>query len=549
MKTSTLLLMPLALSVAAIFTVLLNAYELHDYKWPSAKTTFNVNIPGSGGLWNRSFEEAMELWSQATIFNFEIRHTYEDPCDGGDGVNGVGFARDICGDSFGPSGTTLAVTRAWTRGAIQTEANITFNSYFFWGVYDGPDSYDPDFRRVAVHELGHALGLAHENSARSIMTTYVDDIIRPQADDIAGVAALYAVATPPRPSNDTFSDAITILVPSATRSGRRTGSNVNATTETGETGRGSKSVWWSWTAPVTGRLTVDTIGSDFDTVLGVYTGSRSRFSSLQSLAENDDTNGQQSRVDLDVTEGTPYWFRVAGYNGDSGSIVLNWNLRVPQIMSGHTYIFPQFAFGGGWQSILMMLGPHRDTSCTFTAEGRYLEMGSRQGTELDLSFNNTWRLIRTTAPPSQEASSGMAILDCDKEVLVNVLFSLRANGSVVGEALVGPAEEIAAGNRVYFFSDYTSSSLALALANPSNQDVTIEVRLFGGSPATDVFNVDVQIPANSAKAFFLHELGTIPEDHIGLARVVSRTPGRSVYAIGLKVTGTVFTTIPPTIVK
>ncbi len=59
----------------------------------------------------------------------------------------------------------------------------------------------------------------------------------------------------------------------------------------------------------------------------------------------------------------------------------------------------------------------------------------------------------------------------------------------------------------------------LALANPSNQPLDVGVRLFGGEIATDVFNVDVYIPANSAKAFLLDELGTIPEDHVGLARI------------------------------
>ena len=89
----------------------------------------------------------------------------------------------------------------------------------------------------------------------------------------------------------------------------------------------------------------------------------------------------------------------------------------------------------------------------------------------------------------------------------------------------------------------------LALANPSNQPLDVGVRLFGGEIATDVFNVDVYIPANSAKAFLLDELGTIPEDHVGLVNVMSLTPGQSVYAIGLKLTGPVFTTIPPTIVQ
>jgi hypothetical protein len=33
-----------------------------------------------------------------------------------------------------------------------------------------------------------------------------------------------------------------------------------------------ESVWWSWTAPFPGPVTITTAGSDFETILGVYLG-------------------------------------------------------------------------------------------------------------------------------------------------------------------------------------------------------------------------------------------------------------------------------------
>ena len=169
-----------------------HAYQSHDYSWSQPSTTFYVDIPGENGLWNDAFEGSMYEWSENTVFQYYIiRGTYSNPCDASDDRNGVRFDSTNCGDAWGSS--TLAITHTWYSGAIIIETDIVFNSNEPWDVYFGPWSYSVnDFRRVAVHELGHALGLGHEDSGVStIMGTYAGDNTVPQQDDINGVEAIY----------------------------------------------------------------------------------------------------------------------------------------------------------------------------------------------------------------------------------------------------------------------------------------------------------------------------------------------------------------------
>src|SRR5690349_3595855 len=94
------------------------------------------------------------------------------------------------------------------------------------------------------------------------------------------------------PANDTFANAIALSGPIVTA----TGSNVGATKQGGRPGepnhggnRGGASVWWKWTPTASGQTTIDTQGSDFNTLLGVYTGTV--FNQLTSVAGNDDFEG------------------------------------------------------------------------------------------------------------------------------------------------------------------------------------------------------------------------------------------------------------------
>jgi len=130
--------------------------------------------------------------------------------------------------------------------------------------------------------------------------------------------------TPNSPSNDNFANAFT-LTGSVINT---TGSNVGATGEFSEPisifidVAPLNSVWWKWTAPSSGNVNINTAGSNFDTVLDVYTGS-SISSGLVSIASNDDSGGvNTSSVNFTTVSGTTYQISVDGYQAQTGNINL-----------------------------------------------------------------------------------------------------------------------------------------------------------------------------------------------------------------------------------
>ena len=136
---------------------------------------------------------------------------------------------------------------------------------------------------------------------------------------------LLAAAVRAQPVNDAFVNAIVLSGAEVQSSG----SNVGATREPGEPTHGgvagSASVWWRWTAPASVRVKIDTVGSSFDTVLAVYTGTA--VNQLTAIASNDDTSGIASEVRFNAVAGTTYQIAVdgflAGQTTATGSITLN----------------------------------------------------------------------------------------------------------------------------------------------------------------------------------------------------------------------------------
>lgn len=183
-----------------LLTLPVFAFEIDGSKWLGAETEIYADMNGisiSGTRWNVALLSGILEWNNKTPFNFILREEKIDPC-ANDGRNGVDFVPDLCDDEFGEN--TLAVTITWVIPQILGEprlsqADILINQNVGFDVYDGNlfrfGFPHIDFGRTMLHELGHVLGLNHENGKPAIMSTAVGDTFLVQADDIAGVETLY----------------------------------------------------------------------------------------------------------------------------------------------------------------------------------------------------------------------------------------------------------------------------------------------------------------------------------------------------------------------
>ena len=128
------------------------------------------------------------------------------------------------------------------------------------------------------------------------------------------------------PANDNFAGASSV----SGAMGSSVCNNVGATSESGDPLiayelTATASVWWRWTAPQSGQFRFFTSGSGFDTVMGVYKGVV--LSTLEVVAENDDAENMadgSSSVLFEAESGVTYYISVAGKDGVTGSIMLNW---------------------------------------------------------------------------------------------------------------------------------------------------------------------------------------------------------------------------------
>lgn len=173
-----------------------------------------------------------------------------------------------------------------------------------------------------------------------------------------GLFNIDAVETAVGVQNDECTAAVALVL-----GANAAGSNAGATVSTPSWPCGfvtGGDVWYSYTTTVCGDLVIDTLGSNFDTVLEVFTGG---CGALVSVACNDDINFPsfpESSVTVNgVAPGQQYLVRVAGYAAANGSI----NLNVAE-----NVVFPNDDCAGAIPVALGMNGPFTNACATNSPE-------------------------------------------------------------------------------------------------------------------------------------------------------------------------------------
>jgi len=148
--------------------------------------------------WNTVANNALATWN---LYMNKVQFTVYAQSTGvaanGNGRNEVQFNSKVYGQSFGSG--VLAITTTWVIGTRRTEGDTIFNSTVWWDSYRGNTRYsygEPvfDLRRVALHEFGHVLGLAHPDQAGQFVNAVMNHS-RPRGFEEMGWNFLRAPAT------------------------------------------------------------------------------------------------------------------------------------------------------------------------------------------------------------------------------------------------------------------------------------------------------------------------------------------------------------------
>ena len=355
-------------------------------------STLNADYPTA--TWELAFQKAAAVWEAVAGINLA------QVSDDGEAIGASGDQQDDpnVGDirigMMPEAAGELAFTFMPPPANGGTDAgDIFFNSTLNWGAGGF------DLETVALHEIGHALGMAHSAVTTAVMYANYNGIKQSlTADDISGIDSIYGAVPANTSTNDTSATA-TDVTSQINGSDQVVLGGLSLVTQT-------EVSWFKVTVPANtnGTLTVTMQAANISSLSPKITVYYDNYGLLQGLAAASDPNSYGGTATVEITGVAPgevFYFKLNAASGGTTAIGayglginLSGNTEVV-VPPPNTLVLSQPDQGGG--SSQETAPPdsnqaHSHSHVSATDPPQTIQVGSLSGTGDYLTYNpHDWR--------------------------------------------------------------------------------------------------------------------------------------------------------------